>query len=154
MESRLIVEAQLNVSSFKNSTSRPDKARLNVKALTQSINTTRQHTAACNATLNVTMNVTTVDTFYVEHGGWIAADDDNDPWLTVDFRTNITVTALVTQGLDSGIAWVTNYTLAYGQHNDYLEDYKIDGEVKVSLNLFMLIFMLNLYLQYGPFNEY
>ena len=29
--------------------------------------------------MNVTMNVTTVDTFLVEHGGWIAADDDSDP---------------------------------------------------------------------------
>ena len=133
MESRLIINSQLVVSSFNDSTSGPDKARLNVNATTQSITTTRLHITAYNATMNVTMNVTTVNTFYVEHGGWIAADDDKDPWFQVDFRTNATVTALVTQGLDSGIAWVTNYTLAYGQDSDHLEDYMIDGKVKVCL---------------------
>ena len=133
MESRLIINSQLVVSSFNDSTSGPDKARLNVNATTQSITTTRLHITAYNATMNVTMNVTTVNTFYVEHGGWIAADDDKDPWFQVDFRTNATVTALETQGLDSGIAWVTNYTLAYGQDSDHLEDYMIDGKVKVCL---------------------
>lgn len=133
MESRLILNSQLDVSSFNDSTSGPDKARLNVNATTESISITTTYITAFNATMNVTMNVTTVNTFYVEHGGWIAADDDNDPWFQVDFRTNATVTALVTQGLDSGIAWVTNYTLAYGQDSNHLEDYKIDGEVKVCL---------------------
>ena len=57
------------------------------------------------------------------------------PWLQVDFRTNVTVTALATQGLDSGIAWLTNYTFAYGQHRDNLEDYKVDGKSKSMYNL-------------------
>ena len=143
MESRLIINSQLDVSSFNDSTSGPDKARLNVNATTQSISTTRPQITVVNATMNVTINVTTVDTFYVEHGGWIAADGDNDPWLQVDFRTNVTITAVVTQGLDSGFAWVTNYSLAYGQDKDQLEDYKIGGKVKVCLICYKLYMYLS-----------
>ena len=144
MESRLIINSQLNSSSFKDSTSGPEKARLKENANIQYIRTYRLQRTTCNATMNITMNVTTVDTFYVEHGGWIAADGDNDPWFQVDFRTNVTITALVTQGLDSGIAWVTNYTLAYGQHRHYFEDYRVDGKVKV--RLFRYSFLLDIFL--------
>ena len=140
MESRLIINSQLVVSSFNDSRSGPDKARLNVNATTQSISTTRLHITAFNATMNTTMNVTTADTFYVEHGGWIAADNDNDPWLQVDFRKKVTITAVVTQGLDSGIAWVTNYTLAYGQDKDHFEDYEVNGKVKVCLIRYTCIY--------------
>ena len=140
MESRLIVDSQLAVSTFNDSTSGPDQARLNVNSTTQSISTTRQHITAFNATMNVTNNITTVNTYYVRHGGWIAADDDNDPWFQVDFRTNVTVTALVIQGLDSGIAWVTKYSLAYGHGRYDMQDYKVDGRVKVKFLLFLTIF--------------
>ena len=141
MESRLIVDSQLAVSSFKDSkTSGPGQARLNVNATTQSISTTSLHISAYNATMNVTTNITTVETSYVRHGGWIAADDDNDPWFQVDFRTNVTVTALVTQGLDSGIGWVTKYTLAYGYDKDDLQDYNVDGEIKVMFYVIHLYF--------------
>ena len=136
------------MSSFNDSTSGPDKARLNLKNTTQSISTTRLQITAFNATMNVTMNVTTVDTFLVEHGGWIAADDDSDPWLQVDFRTNVTVTALATQGLDSGIAWLTNYTFAYGQHRDNLEDYKVDGKVKVCIIRSIYIYLTGSFKQF------
>ena len=133
MQSRLIINSQLDVSSFKDSTSGPDKARLNVNATAQSITTTRSEITVVNATMNVTINVTMVDAFYVEHGGWIAADGDNNPWLQVDFRTNVTITAVVTQGLDSGFAWVTNYSLAYGQDKDHVKNYSVEGEVRVCL---------------------
>lgn len=143
MESRLIVDSQLAVSSFKDSkTSGPGQARLNVNATTQSISTTRLHIIAHNATMNETTNTTTVETSYVRHGGWIVADDDSDPWFQVDFRTNVTVTALITQGLDSGIGWVTNYTLAYGYDKDDLQDYNynVDGEIKVMFYVIHLYF--------------
>jgi hypothetical protein len=131
MESRLIVDSQLTVSSFKDSTSDPDQARLNVNSTTQTISTISVNVTAFNATMNITSNVTTMTTFYVYHGGWIAAENDNNPWFQVDFRTNATVSALITQGLDSGVAWVTAYSLAYGHDKDDLQDYKIDGRVKV-----------------------
>ena len=144
MESRLIVDSQLAVSTFKDSTSGPEQARLNLNATTQSISIVSLNISAFNATMNITRNMTTLITSYVYHGGWIAAENDNDPWFQVDFRTNATVTALITQGLDSGIAWVTAYSLAYGHDRDDLQDYKVDGRIKV-----MFFVMFEYSLQFG-----
>ena len=131
MESRLIVDSQLAVSTFRDSTSGPDQARLNLNASTQSIIIVSLNISAFNATMNITRNMTTLITSYVHHGGWIAAENDNNPWFQVDFRTNATVTALITQRLDSGIAWVTAYSLAYGHDRADLHDYKVNGQIKV-----------------------
>ena len=89
--------------------------------------------------MNITSNITTVNTSYIRHGGWMAATDDTNPWFQVDFRTNVTVTALVLQGLDSDMGWVTKYTLAYGNENDFLQDYNVDGRVKVSIAYYIYI---------------
>ena len=131
MESRLIVDSQIAVSSSKDITSGSRMARLNVKATILSISTTTTKVTAFNATMNITNNVTTLNTSYVRHGGWIAAINDTNPWFQVDFRTNVTVTALLLQGLDSGVAWVTKYFLASGYESGVLQNYTVDEKVKV-----------------------
>ena len=131
MESRLIVDAQLAVSSFNDSLHGRDEARLDVNATIHSIINTYPYITVFNATFNITSNITNVKTFYIKYGGWIAAEDDIDPWLQVDFRTNVTVSSLLTQGLDSNTAWVTRFTLAYAHEKDDWNDYKINGLVKV-----------------------
>ena len=133
MESRLIVESQLAVSSSKDVISGPSMARLNINATALRINIIKPQITAFNATMNITNNITTVNTSYVRHGGWMAATNDINPWFQVDFRTNVTVTALVLQGLDSDMGWVTKYTLSYGYEKDVLQDYNVAGQEKVSI---------------------
>ena len=77
---------------------------------------------ASNARLNLT------ETTY---GGWIAADQDSDPWLQVNFISNVTVTGIATQGLEDGQHWVNNYTVVFGYDRDSLNDYKVNGAIKV-----------------------
>lgn len=131
VESRLIQDSQFIVSSKKDSISGPDYGRLNENATTQSVSTTTLHASAFNATANITMNMTTVNTTYVRHGGWIAAEDDHNPWFQIDFRTNVTITAIRTQGLDSRAGWVTRYKLNYGYDGDEFLNYNVNGQEKV-----------------------
>ncbi|XP_028408770.1 uncharacterized protein LOC114531336 isoform X2 [Dendronephthya gigantea] len=131
MESRLIVESQLTASSSKDVISGPSMARLSENATAMRTNIITPQITAFNATMNITNNITTVNTSYIRHGGWMAAIDDTNPWFQVDFRTNVTVTALLLQGLDSGLGWVTRYTLAYGHKKDVLQDYNVGRQLKL-----------------------
>ena len=102
MESRLIVDSQLTASSSRSPTSGAWNARLNLTRITD-----------------------------IRDGGWIAADDDKDPWLLIDFIANVTITAIVSQGVHGGQHWVKNYTVSFGFHRNFLQDYKADGMIKV-----------------------
>ena len=110
MESRLILDFQLSASSSKYPLSGPDKGRLN---------------------LNYTSNSTTLE--IEKYGSWIAADDDSDPWLQVDFIVNVTISGIATQGEDEGEAWVTSYELSYGDSKTSLQNYQIDHQIKVKI---------------------
>ncbi|CAB4028312.1 Hypothetical predicted protein, partial [Paramuricea clavata] len=57
------------------------------------------------------------------HGGWIAADDDSAPWLQVDFISNATITAIITQGLDTGGNYVKEYTVMFNNSETGMQDY-------------------------------
>ena len=68
-------------------------------------------------------------------GGWIAADDDTAPWFQVDFITNATITAIVTQGLDTGENYVKEYTVAFNCSETGFQNYagRSTGIAKVRL---------------------
>ena len=57
------------------------------------------------------------------HGSWIAADDDSTPWLQVDFISNVTITAIATQGLDTGGNYVKEYTVMFNNNETGMQDY-------------------------------
>ena len=67
------------------------------------------------------------------HGGWIAADDDSAPWLQVDFIINATITAIITQGLDTGGNYVKEYTVTFNNSKTGMQNYigKSTGQVTV-----------------------
>ena len=72
-------------------------------------------------------------TIVVRYGGWVAAMADNDPWFEVDFIANATVSAILTQGLDNGTSRVTKYAVAYGYNKLNLQNYSVDGKMKVQI---------------------
>ena len=104
MEDRLILDSQIFVSSSKD----------------------HVMSGASNARLNPTNNGT------VSNGSWVAAQNDNDPWLMVDFISNVTISEVSTQSSANGSSYVTMYTLAFGDTRDTLQDYQVDGLVKVN----------------------
>ena len=108
MQDRLILDTQMVSSSSKYTTSTVGNARLN---------------------LNTLSDTNTGD--ILRHGGWIAADDDWHPWLQVDFLTNLTLTAIATQGLESGNSWLTGYTLSFGDNRHRMRNFSIKGRTKV-----------------------
>jgi hypothetical protein len=117
MESHVVLDFQLSASSSKYSLSGADKGRLNL-----------------NYTFNT--NTSAIETY----GGWIAADDDSVPWLQVDFITNVTISGIATQGEDEVEAWVTSYEISYGYSKNSLQDYQVDGQVKVKVNSEILVY--------------
>ena len=88
---------------------------------------------------NVRLNLKTLrkvaarNTTIVRYGGWVAAMADNDPWLEVDFIANATVSAILTQGLDNGTSRVTKYAVAYGYNKLNLQNYSVEGKMKVQI---------------------
>ena len=118
IEDSLILDSQMAISSYY-STSGAGNARLNLKTLHE--------------------NVDTNSTVIVRYGGWIAAEDDNDPWFQVDFIANATISSIFTQGLENGTSWVTKYSIAFGYNRDRLQNYSINGQVKVTIFVGLLI---------------
>ena len=100
-------------------------------------------TSSSNSTIagawNGRLDLTTIDN--VRYGGWIAANYDNDPWLQVDFISNVTVTAIATQGLEGGQHWVTSFTVSFGYKRNLKSDFKIDGKTKVWVDLILKLDM-------------
>ncbi len=60
------------------------------------------------------------------NSGWIAAENDENPWLLVDLISNVTISEINTQGSTNGNSYVTSYTLAFGGKRDSLQDYQDD----------------------------
>ena len=109
MQDGLILGSQMVSSSSKYATSTVGNARLNLNTLSDAN----------------TGNI-------IRHGGWIAADEDRHPWLQVDFITNVTLTAIATQGLEDGNSWLTGYTLSFGESRHQLQNFSFKGQTKVS----------------------
>ena len=113
MEDRMILDSQLTASS-QYSISVASNARLNLETLRE----------------NIDENTTKI----VRYGGWIAAEDDNQPWFQVDFIANATISAIITQALDNGTmsSRITKYAVAFGYNiMDSLQNYSINAQVKV-----------------------
>jgi hypothetical protein len=76
----------------------------------------------------------------VRSGGWIAADDDSEPWFEVDFVSNATVTSIVTQGHDVGENYVKEYTVMFLDGVTGMMDYisQINGPERVRKSICIL----------------
>ncbi len=106
----MVLDFQLSASSSKYPLSGANKGRLN---------------------LNYTFNTNTSE--IEKYGGWIAADDDTNPWLQVDFIINVTISGIATQGENEEEAWVTSYEMSYGRSKETLQDYQVDQQIKVKV---------------------
>ena len=65
----------------------------------------------------------------VRNSGWIAAENDENPWLLVDFISNVTISEISTQGSNNGNSYVTSYTLAFGGKRDSFQEYQDDDSL-------------------------
>ena len=94
----------------------------------QLIASSTQHPSAGakNSRLNLNTNG-------IEHGGWIAAENDKKPWLQVDFFTSVTVTRIDTQGSFSSTGRVTSFAVSFSTDGISFHVYKEDNEVKVTV---------------------
>ena len=109
MENGLILDSQLSASSAKYS----------------------YYSSATRGRLNSTNGTLASE----RYSGWIAADNDHAPWFQVDFLSNVTVTAMVTQGLASGESYVKEFTVDFnsseGGHQDYIRKNDVGVEASV-----------------------
>ena len=74
----------------------------------------------------------------VLNSGWIPAQNDNDPWLMVDFISNVTISEISTQSSENGTSYVSSYSLAFKDGRGSLYHYQVNGRLKV--NVFLLAF--------------
>ena len=65
--------------------------------------------------------------------GWIAAIYDENPWLQVDFIANVTITSIISQGLNGSTSRVTKFTLVHGYDRMNLKNYTENGSAKVRI---------------------
>ena len=77
------------------------------------------------------------------NSGWIAAKDDNSPWLLVDFITNVTISEISTQASKEGTSYVTTFALAFGNERDKLQNYKDEDYID-------LVICQSTYMQNAP----
>ena len=110
MESFHITDNQLTSSSVHDKYSRHTSARLNMLSVTG-----------------------------VRSGGWVASHDDALPWIRIDFRANVTVRAIQTQGREDADEWVTSYEVSYGTILYSYDKFFEDGQVKVGLEIIIMI---------------
>ena len=103
MENRLLLDSQLSASSSKYFMSGAANARLNMN--------------------------TTADAF----GGWIAADDDQDPWLQVDFIVEASIKAIRVQMTDLPPLQVLSYDVYCGSNASNAKEFKQKGLAVVSI---------------------
>jgi hypothetical protein len=66
---------------------------------------------------------------------WMAQLNDLEPWLQIEFTIDTTVTAVTTQGYPDREYWVKNYTLSFAIDDNPWQDYKQNGQIKVSAYL-------------------
>lgn len=68
---------------------------------------------------------------------------DQDPWLQVDLKEQMEVTAVATQGRYDSWDWVTSYQLLYSDTGRVWKQYRQEDGVGVSLSPFdLLLFWL------------
>ncbi len=108
IEDGLILDSQTAVST-QYSTSGAGNARLNKKTLRE-------------------------NGIIVRYGGWVAAKEDSNPWFEVDFIANATISSIFTQGLENSTSRVTKYSVAFGYNKSRLQNYTVDGQVKVLIS--------------------
>lgn len=58
---------------------------------------------------------------------------DRSPWLQVDLRARMEVTAIATQGRHGSHDWVTSYTLLYSDSGSVWKQYRNEDRVAVSV---------------------
>ena len=102
MENETILDSQVSASSKKAWQNSPPLARLNLQP------TTPLQT------------------------GWVAKEDDQSPWLQVDFMAYAKVTAIITQGDESNSYFVETFTVSYSNNNEDFQPYDEIGIVKVN----------------------
>lgn len=61
---------------------------------------------------------------------------DQDPWLQVDLKEQMEVTAVATQGRYDSWDWVTSYQLLYSDTGRVWKQYRQEDDVGVSLSSF------------------
>ncbi len=64
-------------------------------------------------------------------GYWLPADDDNDPWLQVDFSITLWLRRIKVQGASSADQWVTTCTISYADSSGIFQSYSEDEGIKV-----------------------
>jgi hypothetical protein len=102
MENRLILDSQLSASSSKFFISGAANARLNQN--------------------------TTEDAF----GGWIAADDDQEPWFQVDFIVEAIIKAIRVQMIELPSHEVLSYRISSGNNESSVTHFKPNDQAVVS----------------------
>ena len=65
-------------------------------------------------------------------GGWSPRATDGQPWLQVDLRERVEVTAVATQGRYGSSDWVTGYTLLFSDTARAWKQYRQEDNVAVS----------------------
>ncbi|CAB4032452.1 Hypothetical predicted protein, partial [Paramuricea clavata] len=78
------------------------------------------------------LNLTTIGN--VSSDSWIAAEKDNDPWLQIDFISNVTISEIRTQGLENRSSYVTSYTLSFEiKGTEFYANYNISSIIRQPL---------------------
>ncbi|KAF5909901.1 contactin-associated protein-like 5, partial [Clarias magur] len=60
-------------------------------------------------------------------GGWSPDSEDHQPWLQVDLRDRLEVTAVATQGRWGSTDWVSSYQLQYSDSSRTWKSYRQDN---------------------------
>ena len=68
------------------------------------------------------------------YGGWVAAQEDKNPWFQIDFIANATISSIFTQGLENATSWITKFSVSFGYSKDMLQNYTVNGQVKVMVD--------------------
>ncbi|KAL1021813.1 hypothetical protein UPYG_G00018400 [Umbra pygmaea] len=64
-------------------------------------------------------------------GGWAPERSDRQPWLQLDFREKMEVTAIATQGCSGSFDWVTSYMLLFSDCGLTWKQYGQDEDTKM-----------------------
>lgn len=99
----------------------------------QRVNRTHQMRRRCFS--KVVINPISLDYVPSGGGGWSPQLTDRSPWLQVDLRARMEVTAVATQGRLGSHDWVSSYTLLYSDSGSVWKQYRNEDRVAVSLSL-------------------
>ena len=111
MENYQILDSQINASSERSSLYAAVYGRLNLKGISGA-----------------------------RKGSWQPRFGDTSRWLKVDFKENVTVTHIETQGGQDTSYWVDNYTVSYSFNGNDFETYMDGAEPKVIIWFLSVIF--------------